>query len=170
MSAEQVGRPSVAVCDVRAGPTLPSMDEEAVADAFEHDPGSGLRSVVRAAGGVVVRSGGRGAEVLLIHRPKHGDWSFPKGKVQTGERFEDAALREVKEETGYVCELEHEAGSVTYRDAENRPKLVRYWRMRPVEGEGRFEATSEVDEIRWVSFGEARHLLTYPHDRELLEH
>ncbi len=145
------------------------LNDAVAADAFEHDPGSGPPSVVHAAGGVVVRPGTRGAEVLVIHRPKHGDWSFPKGKVQTGERFEEAALREVEEETGYVCELEHEAGSVTYRDAENRPKLVRYWRMRAVEGEGRFEATSEVDEIRWVSFEEARHLLTYPHDRELLE-
>lgn len=131
--------------------------------------GGGPRSAVHAAGGVIVRGGSRGDEVLLIHRPKHDDWSFPKGKVQAGERFEDAALREVEEETGYICELEYEAGSVTYRDSESRPKLVRYWRMHPVQGEGRFTATGEVDEIRWVPIDEASDILTYPHDRELLE-
>lgn len=106
----------------------------------------------------------------MIHRPKHGDWSFPKGKVQSGERFEDAALREVEEETGYTCELDHEAGSITYRDAEDRPKLVRYWRMHPVEGEGRFTPNAEVDEIRWASLEEARDILTYPPDRDVLGH
>ncbi|MDQ3932142.1 MAG: NUDIX hydrolase [Actinomycetota bacterium] len=130
--------------------------------------GGGRLSVVHAAGGLVVRGGSRGEEVLLIHRPKHDDWSFPKGKVQSGERFEDAALREVEEETGYTCELEYEAGSVTYRDSDDRPKLVRYWRMHPVQGEGRFTATPEVDEIRWVLLDEASQVLTYPHDRDLL--
>ncbi len=118
---------------------------------------------------MVIRSGAPGGEVLLIHRPEHGDWSLPKGKVESGERFEDAALREVEEEIGYVCEVDYEAGSVTYRDTQDRPKLVRYWRMHPVEGEGRFEATSEVDEIRWVPLDEAGDLLTSPHDRDLLE-
>lgn len=129
----------------------------------------GLHSTVHAAGGIVIRPGAQRREVLVIHRPKHDDWSFPKGKVQSGEWFEDAALREVEEETGFVCELEYEAGSVTYRDAQDRPKLVRYWRMRPIQGEGRFTPTAEVDEIRWAPLEEARQLLTYPHDRDLLE-
>ncbi|MFN2557911.1 MAG: NUDIX hydrolase [Nitriliruptorales bacterium] len=146
------------------------MDDEVEAAGHEQDTRSGLRSAVHAAGGIVVRPGASGGEILVIHRPKHGDWSFPKGKLQTGERFQDAALREVEEETGYVCELDYEAGSVTYRDAEDRPKLVRYWRMHPVAGEARFVPTPEVDEIRWVAFEEARHLLTYSHDRDLLEH
>ncbi len=129
----------------------------------------GPRPTVHAAGGLVVRSGDQGGEVLVVHRPKHDDWSLPKGKLQAGEQFEDAALREVEEETGYVCELEYEAGSVTYRDTQDRLKLVRYWRMRPMEGEGRFTPTEEVDEIRWAPLGEARNLLTYPRDRDLLE-
>ncbi len=145
------------------------MGDEVDAAGYEQDTGSRMPSAVHAAGGIVLRPGAPGGEVLVIHRPKHGDWSFPKGKLQTGERFEEAALREVEEETGYVCELDYEAGSVTYRDAEGMPKLVRYWRMHPVEGEGRFVATSEVDEIRWLPLEEARHLLTYPHDRDLLE-
>lgn len=126
-------------------------------------------SPVHAAGGVVVRPGAPAGEVLVVHRPEYDDWSFPKGKLQSGERFEDAALREVEEETGYTCELDYEAGSVSYRDSEDRPKLVRYWRMHPVAGEGRFSPTTEIDEIRWVPLEEARHVLTYPHDRDLLD-
>jgi len=118
---------------------------------------------VLAAGGVVVRSG----EVCLVHRPRYDDWSLPKGKLDPGESFEQAALREVQEETGLRCELREELPEVRYTDNKDRLKLVRYWLMGVVGDDG-FEADDEVDELRWVAAEEALALLSYPHDRELV--
>jgi 8-oxo-dGTP pyrophosphatase MutT (NUDIX family) len=124
--------------------------------------------VVQAAGGVVWRQGGDGAvEVLLVHRPKYDDWSLPKGKLEAGETFEEAAAREVEEETGLQCRLGRELPGVRYRDRYDRPKIVRYWEM-TVMG-GRFRATKEVDVVRWLPVAEARRWLSYPHDRPVIE-
>lgn len=123
---------------------------------------------VRAAGGLVVRDGDDGAEVLLVHRPRYDDWTFPKGKVDSGESDEHAAIREVEEETGYRCSLDFELPSTRYFDARGRRKLVRYWLMRVVEGE--FAVNNEVDQIEWLSPAEARAKLTYERDRELTEY
>ena len=121
---------------------------------------------VRAAGGVVVRDSGRGLEVADIHRPRYDDWSLPKGKLHPGEGWQEAALREVLEETGLECELGEELESTTYLDRKGRRKLVRFWRMRPVGGE--FEPSDEVDDLRWVAPGDAERLLDYEHDRRLV--
>ena len=120
-------------------------------------------AAVRAAGGLVVRDG----KVLLVHRPKYDDWTFPKGKAEPGESDEACALREVWEETGLRCELEDELPQTHYFDSKGRPKRVRWWRMRPVSGE--FEPTDEVDELRWLEPVAAPSLLTYERDRALLE-
>jgi 8-oxo-dGTP diphosphatase len=117
---------------------------------------------VEAAGGVVVRDG----KVVVVHRPKYDDWSLPKGKLDPGEGFEEAALREVEEETGLRCRLGRELSSTEYRDAKGRPKIVRYWEMTPLGGD--FAPTDEVDELRWLEPGAAERLLSYEHDRELL--
>jgi 8-oxo-dGTP diphosphatase len=91
--------------------------------------------VVRAAGGVVWRTGEHGAvEVLLVHRPKYDDWTFPKGKLDAGEGEAEAALREVQEETGFRCVLGPELESSFYEDNRGRPKTVRYWAMSPLDG------------------------------------
>jgi 8-oxo-dGTP pyrophosphatase MutT (NUDIX family) len=121
---------------------------------------------IAAAGGVIVRKGVRGREVIVIHRPKYMDWSLPKGKLEKDEEWLDAALREVDEETGYRCEPSIELPAVSYLDRKGRRKLVRYWLMDPIEGG--FEPHGEVDELRWVSRAEADDLLTYPHDRDLV--
>jgi 8-oxo-dGTP diphosphatase len=118
---------------------------------------------VRAAGGVVVRDG----RIAVVHRPRYDDWSLPKGKLDPGESFEQAALREVQEETGLVCELGEELSSTTYHDRKGRFKLVRYWLMDPVAGE--FEPNDEVDELRWLTPAEAAALLTYARDAELAQ-
>jgi 8-oxo-dGTP pyrophosphatase MutT (NUDIX family) len=123
---------------------------------------------VRAAGGLVWRRGAEAPEVLVVHRPKYDDWSFPKGKLEPGEREEDAAVREVEEETGLRCRLERELGTTRYRDARGRPKTVRYWLMTPVDGD--LAAATEVDEARFVPIAAAAGLLTYGRDRELLDH
>ena len=104
--------------------------------------------------------------MAVVHRPKYDDWTFPKGKLDPGESFEQAALREVKEETGFDCELGDELAATTYHDRHGRPKIVRWWAMTPVGGE--FEPNDEVDELRWVVPDEARAMLTYPRDRDLV--
>ncbi len=114
-----------------------------------------MTPVVRAAGGVVLRDGPGGREVLLIHRRRYGDWTLPKGKCDPGEPDVDCAVREVEEETGLVCELLDEVGSTEYVDGKDRPKQVRYWAMRVVGGELR-PAPPEVDEVLWVPLGQAR--------------
>ena len=122
------------------------------------------REPVKAAGGVVVDVEGR---VLLVHRPRYDDWTLPKGKLDPGETFEAAALREVREETGLECALGRELPGTEYRDNKDRPKVVRYWLME-VEG-GEFEPNDEVDEVRWLAPGEAAELLSYDRDREVLQ-
>jgi 8-oxo-dGTP pyrophosphatase MutT (NUDIX family) len=117
---------------------------------------------VYAAGGVVVRDG----EVLLVHRPRYDDWTFPKGKLDPGESFEDAALREVEEETGLRCNVGRELPATRYAVG-TRPKIVRYWLMTP-EAETPFVPNDETDELRWLSRDEAMSLLTYDRDRDVL--
>jgi 8-oxo-dGTP diphosphatase len=119
---------------------------------------------VKAAGGVVRRGDG---EILVVHRPRYDDWSFPKGKLDPGEGWEECALREVWEETGLRCELLDELSTTFYEDRKGRAKAVRYWLMQPAGGE--FEPNDEVDELRWLPASEAAELLTYPHDAELAQ-
>ncbi|MFO7572209.1 MAG: NUDIX hydrolase [Gaiellaceae bacterium] len=123
--------------------------------------------MIRAAGGVVVREHDGALEVLVVHRPQYEDWTFPKGKVEPGEPDEACAVREVEEETGLRCELEDELPGTEYLDSRGRPKRVRYWRMRSVEG--RLAFLHEVDDARWVTPDEARDLLSYGRDLALLD-
>ncbi len=122
--------------------------------------------VVQAAGGLIVRRPETALEVVLVHRPAHEDWSFPKGKLEPGETFELAALREVQEETGLACRLVRFIGHTEYLDRKGRPKAVAYWVM-AAEG-GVFTPNAEVDQVRWLSLEDAGERLTYPRDRELL--
>ena len=97
----------------------------------------------------MVRETDGGLEVAIVHRPKYDDWSLPKGKLDADESFEQAALREVEEETGLRCELGAELEPARYRDRKGRSKLVRYFRMSPRGGE--FRRSDEVDELRWLA-------------------
>ncbi len=123
--------------------------------------------VVKAAGGLVVRRTATGTEIALVHRPAREDWTFPKGKLEPGESFEDAARREVREETGYTCRLGRFLGHTEYQDRKERPKVVAYWLMEVLRG--RFRPSEEVDELRWLPLPEAGSLLSYQRDRELLD-
>lgn len=124
--------------------------------------------IVRAAGGVPWRRSEDGfVEVLVVHRPRYGDWSFPKGKLDPGETWEQAAVREVWEETALVPVLGAELAGTEYRDRRGRAKKVRYWAM-PVAADTGFEPGDEVSERRWVPPAEAADLLSYDRDRAVL--
>ena len=124
-----------------------------------------MEAEVEAAGGVVWRRSDGSIEIALVHRPKYDDWSLPKGKLDPGESFEEAAIREVEEETGLRCELGPYLGETSYRDNKDRSKVVRWWAMEA--GEGEFQPHSEVDDLRWVAIDEAQERLSYDRDRDL---
>jgi phosphohistidine phosphatase SixA/8-oxo-dGTP pyrophosphatase MutT (NUDIX family) len=128
------------------------------------------RTIV-AAGGVVwrPRAGTRnGVELLVAHRPRYDDWTFPKGKRDDDEPVQRTAVREIAEETGLRVRLGVPLPAVRYRVGAG-PKVVHYWAAQPdPEDPGAFVPNREVDEIRWVRPREARALLTYTHDRDLL--
>jgi 8-oxo-dGTP pyrophosphatase MutT (NUDIX family) len=135
--------------------------------AVKRGPNATPELAVRAAGGIVCRPGPGGLpEIAVIHRPAQDDWTLPKGKLDGDETPEQAALREVREETGMRCQIVRPAGRTAYIDRRGRDKIVCYWVMRPLEG--RFEPTEEVDSLRWLTVDEAMDVLTYPIDRALL--
>ena len=121
--------------------------------------------LVHAAGAVLVDDD----RVALVHRPRYDDWTLPKGKHEPGEDDVAAALREVREETGFHGRIERDLGVVRYTVEKHGavlPKVVRYYVMRA--GAGEFAANDEVDELRWVTREQAAQLLTYERDREVL--
>jgi 8-oxo-dGTP diphosphatase len=122
---------------------------------------------VEAAGGVVWRRSGDAIEIVVVHRPRYDDWSLPKGKLDEGESFEQAAVREVQEETGLACELGAFLGETSYEDHKGRDKVVRYWAMSADEGD--FSPDDEVDDLRWISLAEAPSVLSYEFDRDLVQ-
>lgn len=121
---------------------------------------------VIAAGAVVHNRAGR---VLLVHRPKYDDWSFPKGKLDRGEQVPACAIREVREETGLDIRLGLPLTPQRY-PVNGRHKLVHYWVARTVGDDDvtRYRPNPEVDDVRWAAPEQAEALLTYPHDRGTL--
>ena len=126
---------------------------------------------ILAAGGIVIDNETATPRVLLVHRPQYDDWSFPKGKLDAGETVEQAALREVKEETGLECRIIRRLtvlryGSRTRKDR-LKPKAVHYFLMERVSGHIQVPG-EEVDRVEWFDFNEAASKLTYAQDRTLL--
>jgi 8-oxo-dGTP diphosphatase len=123
--------------------------------------------LIRAAGGVVWREGDGAARVAVIHRPRRGDWSLPKGKLVEDESWEAGASREVREETGCVCRLAEFAASTWY--VPNRtPKVVLFWNM-TLHRERELEPGDEVDEVRWCKPRAALERLDHENERRVLE-
>jgi 8-oxo-dGTP diphosphatase len=124
---------------------------------------------IYAAGGVLYRDGypDSGPEFLVVHRNRYHDWSLPKGKLDRGETFDDAAQREVLEETGFRSKQRDYLGAVTYETQRNRLKLVKYWLMKAKKGS--FVPNSEVDRVEWVGLHGAQALLTYNRDARLVQ-
>jgi 8-oxo-dGTP pyrophosphatase MutT (NUDIX family) len=128
------------------------------------------RAVIAAAGGVVWRPAGDGVgvdgiEIAVVHRPRHDDWSLPKGHVEAGEHALQAAVREVREEAGLDVVVGRRSLTTRY-EVDGEPKRVDYWAMRFAGG--RFTANHEVDELRWLSPVDAATLCSYEHDRSVI--
>lgn len=109
-----------------------------------------------------------GPEVLLVHRDRYDDWTFPKGKLDPGETWEQAAVREVFEETGIVPVPGAELPRTEYQDHKGRSKVVRYWLMAVAADVG-FDPDAEITDRRWVGLEDAAGLLTYRHDAAVLD-
>ena len=122
---------------------------------------------IQAAGAVLIREGSSGElEYAVIHRPHRLDWTLPKGKLDPGEVLPQTAVREVDEETGLHITLGAPLATQTYEVA-GQSKSVNYWRANTIAGD--FHVTDEVDELRWLPAVQARALLTYDHDKQLID-
>jgi 8-oxo-dGTP pyrophosphatase MutT (NUDIX family) len=131
-------------------------------------PHDAPNDLIRAAGGVVIRPVANGRyEVACIYRAARGDWTFPKGKLNYGETFEQAALREVFEETGMHCDVIRFAGTTNYTHRKGKPKIVAYYLMSVADGE--FAPNEEVDELVWLPLEQVREHLTWDRDQELFD-
>ena len=125
------------------------------------------KSVIQAAGGIIWKIEGDEKKMAVVHRHKHNDWSLPKGKVDQGESWKKAALREVLEETGCVGIITDYAGSISYT-LQGIPKVVMYWHMeiKSIKPE---KMNGEVDEVRWLSIDEAIQVLDYDDEIDLIQ-
>lgn len=132
---------------------------------------------MRAAGALVWREKGGDLQVLLVHRPRYNDWSFPKGKLESGESLCTCAMREVAEETGVQVRLEQPLETIRYRLGDGTRKEVRYWAARELDrgspalaARGRIPraSRSEIDGVQWMGVKEARKRLDHAIDRDLL--
>ncbi|MEV6826367.1 NUDIX hydrolase [Amycolatopsis sp. NPDC051102] len=126
---------------------------------------------VRAAGAVLWRVAGGVTEVALVHRPRYDDWSLPKGKLDPGETIAEAAVREVREETGFTAVLGRYVARTAYpvpskSGSGTVPKTVDYFAAEAVSGE--FTPNDEVDELRWLEPAAAEKALTRPEDVRVL--
>jgi 8-oxo-dGTP diphosphatase len=130
-------------------------------------PNDNPSDLIRAAGGIVYRRTNGDVEIGCIYREARGDWTFPKGKLDAGESFEEAALREVFEEIGMRCVIERFVGTTNYTHRKGKPKIVAYYLMRPEDGE--FTPNDEVDELVWLAIDDVREHLTWDRDRELFD-
>lgn len=123
-------------------------------------------NIIKAAGGLLWRSSPHGKEIAVIHRKRYGDWTLPKGKLRPEEEWQEAAIREVKEETGCDTSLLSFAGVVSY-EVNGVLKIVLFWNMEPI-GKCDFKPSEEVDQVVWLSVQKALERLDYPGEKHLL--
>jgi 8-oxo-dGTP diphosphatase len=126
-----------------------------------------IEEKIRAAGGMIWRDSPKGKQIVIIYRNRYKDWTLPKGKLHAGETWQQAALREVEEETGLKTHLRGFAGAVAY-EVDGIPKVVRFWHMK-VDQETDQPLDHEVKKMAWLSVKDALKRLSYPLERALLE-
>jgi 8-oxo-dGTP diphosphatase len=127
---------------------------------------------VYAAGAVCWREEKRDLLVALVHRVKYQDWTFPKGKVDPGETLAEAAVREIKEETGLKIKLGVPLETITYALDKSKNKVVHYWAARVSDkslASSKFTPNEEISEVVWITAEQAFSRLSYQHDRDLLQ-
>lgn len=125
-----------------------------------------------AAGVVCWRNQKDTPEVLLVHRAKYKDWSFPKGKQDPGELLPETAVREMLEETGVRLKLGRKLSVIKYQVDSGEEKEVHYWASKlknKAWKKSKFEPNQEIAKLKWLPFSEALSVLTYEHDRELMK-
>ena len=124
---------------------------------------------IRAAGGVCWRPSADGVHVCVVHRPRHGDWTLPKGKLEPGEHPMVAAVREVAEETSVHGVPMTRLPTIRYLTGEpGVEKVVHFWSMRADTWSDR-APDDEIEEVRWAPANGAHHLLSYAHDRGVVK-
>ena len=123
-------------------------------------------AVILAAGGVVWRKTRKGPVIAVIHRPRYDDWSLPKGKLKEGESFEEAALREVREETGFDVRVTDLAGETRY-EYEGVHKIALYWNMQ-LNKEPSFKKSKEADKLEWLSLKDASQKINYEEQKDII--
>jgi 8-oxo-dGTP pyrophosphatase MutT (NUDIX family) len=122
--------------------------------------------VIKAAGGILQRSTPRGDEVMVVYRKRHQDWTLPRGKVKDGESFQEAAMREVQDETGCSCRIGNYLGTISY-SYDGVPKVVLFWKMTLVEDSGT-RSNEEIGETLWLPVPTAIDRLTHAQEKALL--
>lgn len=122
--------------------------------------------VIKAAGGILQRSTPRGDEVMVVYRKRHQDWTLPRGKVKDGESFQEAAMREVQDETGCSCRIGNYLGTISYSD-NGVPKVVLFWKMTLVEERGS-RNNEQIGEAIWLPVPAAIERLSHAQEKSLL--